>query len=354
MSRAQSRAPLAVAPLPPIDRAHLDALSDETGIWQFASGVVPHRSHGYCTDDVARALAVHVLHGRALGWAAVAAPIERDLTFLAEAFDAGTGRFRNMRGANREWIPGNDSEDCHARALLGLGRLMAWHREPRTTVDAGTLFFRALPAADDFGALRPAAAAILATAAAVDGGFEAAAPTFRALGERLAAAFAGLDADWPWPEDTVTYENALLPRALLQFGERSGERAVAETALHVLEWLDRSQTSSHGHFSPIGNHGWWPRGGERAQWDQQPIEAASMVLAAGDAFRATSDARYEVMARRAFGWFLGENDLGVAVADVARGGCHDGLGPNGANDNEGAESTISWLLALEAMRQLGR
>ena len=342
----------AATELPAINRSHLEAMSDGTGIWQFASGVAPHRVHGYCTDDVARALIVDVLHGQSLGWESVAGAVERDVTFLAEAFDVRTGRFRNFRSATRQWLPGTGSEDCHARALLGLGTLLAWHPEPRTNDEVGTLFFNALPAADDFRELRPIAATILGAAAAVEGGFDAAATTFEALGKRLVHAFAGVDDAWPWPIETVTYENALLPRALIHFGERSGEPKVSALGLRVLDWLVAAQTSGDGHFSPVGNRGWWVRGREKAAWDQQPIEATSTVLAALEAYRASGADRYRQIAERAFGWFLGENDLELAVADLDRGGCRDGLCPDGPNANEGAESTLMWLTALEAMRRL--
>jgi hypothetical protein len=352
VSRVPAPSRVASRKLPPVNRTHLEAMSDETGIWQFASGIVPHRLHGYCTDDVARALVVDVLHGQSLGWAAVAGAVERDLTFLGEAYDAETGRFRNLRSATREWLPGTDSEDCHARALLGLGALLAWHPEPRTTVEAGTLFFNALPAADDFGELRPIAATILGASAAVEGGFHAAAATLDGLGERLVAAFEGLDPAWPWPVGTVTYENALLPRALIHVGDRSGDPQVTALGLRILDWLVAAQTSRGGHFSPVGNRGWWVRSGRKAPWDQQPIEPASTVLAALEAYRATGADQYEQMALRAFEWFLGENDLGLPVADLERGGCRDGLGPDGPSLNEGAESTLMWLTALEAMRRL--
>jgi hypothetical protein len=338
--------------VPPIDRRHLHAISDQIGIWQFAVGTTPHRSFGYCSDDVARDLVVQVLHGRWLGWAAVAPSIERDLVFLAEAFDLRRLRFRNMRDANGEWKPGWDSDDCHARSLLGLGTLMAWSPDPPVTAEASTLFFRALPSADALRGIRPIGAVVLACAEAMTGRFLAARPTFEALGRRLAAAFEGLDAEWPWPEDKLTYENGLPARALIRFGVYGREERVLARGLAVLEWLDRVQTSPERCFSPIGNQGWWPRGGPRARWDQQPIEAGSMVLAAAEAYAATGDERFAQAAERAFGWFLGANDIGRPVADLERGGCGDGLGPEGPSANEGAESTLMWLMAVEAMRQL--
>ncbi len=196
-----------------------------------------------------------------------------------------------------------------------------------TTPEAEALFFRALPAAADFRALRPIAAAVLACREAIDGGFGKAATTFAALGERLAAAFDALDADWPWPEGTLTYENALIPRALIAVGAKTGDERLTGRGREALDWLIRVQTTPSGTFSPIGNRGWWPRSGTRAQFDQQPIEAASMVMASVEAYLATGVPEYRIAAEAAYGWFLGDNDLRVAVADVEGGGCRDGLSP---------------------------
>jgi hypothetical protein len=122
----------------------------------------------------------------------------------------------------------------------------------------------------------------------------------------------------------------------------------------VLDWLIDVQTSDSGGFSPIGNSHWWHRTAERSQFDQQPIEASTMVSAAAVALRATGCKRYLDAAEAAYGWFLGDNDLGVALADPARGACYDGLTPTGPNENQGAESTLMWLTALEQMRELRR
>jgi hypothetical protein len=339
-------------PLYAINRRHLDEMSDSTGIWQFARGTAPHRAYGYCTDDVARALMVDVMHGQTLGLGPVAGAVERDVAFIAQAFDAESGRFRNMRDAKGAWVPGSFSEDCHARALLGLGMLLAWHPEPHLAANAAALFFQALPAADAVTGLRPTAAALLACGQAIDGGFMAAGPTFEAFAARLSDSFTGHDRAWPWPENVLTYENGILPRALVCAGEKLGDAALMRRGSKTLDWLIDVQMSPSGHFSPIGNRGWWPRNGNRAQFDQQPIEAGTMVLAACDAYRVTGRTIFRRGAESAYGWFLGDNDTGLVVADVEIGGCRDGLAPDCVSDNEGAESTLMWLMALESIRRL--
>ena len=154
---------------------------------------------------------------------------------------------------------------------------------------------------------------------------------------------------WPWIEETLTYEAALLPRALIVAGRRLGAGVMTAIGLQVLDWLIEAQTSPQGRFSPVGN-GWWPRGGTKSQFDQQPIEATALLLAAEAAHGATMNPRYLVAMERAYAWFLGANDLGVKVADPARGACGDGLTSTGLNTNEGAESTLMWLTAAEHIR----
>jgi len=340
---------------PAVSRAHLDAMSNEIGVWQHAVGRMPNPAFGFCTDDVARALVVDVLHARELGWEPVAASADRSVRFLEDAFEPQSGRFRNFRGAEGNWLDSGGSEDSHARAMTGLATVMAEVREPELVRRAERLFARSLPVARSLTALRPVAAAILACDAALDGGTGGETKgVHRALSARLAAAFDGatLARDWPWPEPVVTYENAILPRALVVGGRRMEDERMVGVGCEVLDWLIAAQTSKDGTFSPIGN-GWWPRGGARSQFDQQPIEATATLLAAEAAYSVTGAERYRGAARMAYAWFLGDNLLGVQLADASSGGCFDALTPRGVNENQGAESTLMWLTALEHMRHLG-
>lgn len=176
---------------------------------------------------------------------------------------------------------------------------------------------------------------------------------YRLLADRLASAFgpsAG-SSDWPWPEPSLTYENALVVQALIVAGRHLDSRPMIDAGLRSLDWLIEVQTAPAGHLSPIGNEG-WPRGGRRSRFDQQPIEATALLLAAESALVATDDERYRSTMERAYAWFLGQNDIGWTVADPVRGACHDGLTPHGVNANQGAESTLMWLLALEHMRSM--
>jgi hypothetical protein len=158
--------------------------------------------------------------------------------------------------------------------------------------------------------------------------------------------------DWHWFEDTVSYTNARLPHALILSGRRMNNGAMMKTGLQALRWLVKVQTSDAGSFRPIGSNGFFPRGKERAQFDQQPIEAQATVAACIEAYQATGETLWVTEARRAFEWFLGRNDLGLALYDAVTGGCRDGLHVDRLSQNQGAESTLAFLIALAEMQAL--
>jgi hypothetical protein len=344
-------------PLHPVNRLHLDALTGELGVMQHAVGSVPDPAHGYCVDDVARALQVDLLHARVLGWAAVADSARRSLRFLQSASRGAGGRFHNFRLSDGSWAAGAGSEDSQARAMLALGETIAAAPPGSILEDAIDLWERALPSVRRPTALRAHASLVLACAAVLsdrDGGRgnSLAATMLEDLATRLDARFelAGT-ATWPWPEAILTYENALLPRALIVGGGLLGSTDIVATGLAALDWLIAVQTAPEGHLSTIGN-GWWPRGGRRSRFDQQPIEATALLLAAEAAHAATAEPRYREAMEQAYGWFLGQNDNGSEVADPVRGAGRDGLTKAGVNTNEGAESTLMWLIAAEHIRTL--
>jgi hypothetical protein len=275
------------------------------------------------------------------------------VAFLAAALDAASGRFRNFMTSDGQWIDAPGSEDANSRALHALGETIASAPVGRIRTDATELFERALPAASQLGALRPRAALLLACDAATRGGLRGEVEdVYQRVGNELRLAFESrfVTYDWPWPEPVLTYENELPARALLIGGLRLGYPRMARTGLRVLDWLIDAQTTD-GHLSVIGNAGWWPRGGEKARFDQQPVSVTSLLLAAGAAYTETAAPRYREAMETAYAWFLGANDAGVPVADPGTGGCRDGIGPSGASENQGAESTLMWLMAAEHIRK---
>ncbi len=341
-----------------VRREHVEALAGEFGILQHAGGAVPAPAHGSCTDDVARALVVDLLQARVVGWEAVAPSARRSLRFLSDAVDAGAGRARNLRRVDGSWLDEVGSEDSHGRTLFALGETIRRAPDPAVRQQASKAFARALPAALGLTAIRARASSMLGCDAATrGGGIDSALPAaYRRLTAGLRRTFeaGGYVCEWPWPEDSLTYENGLPAQALIVAGSHLGDADAARTGLRALDWLLAVQTLPDGRLSPVGCNGWWPRSGPRARFDQQPIEATSLLLAADAAYRTTGRECYRAAAERAYAWFLGDNDVGVAVADPARGACHDGLTPDGVNANQGAESTLMWLTAVERMRALGK
>jgi hypothetical protein len=337
--------------LHPVSREHLAVMSDATGIMQHAVGSRPDPGHGYCADDVARALRVDLAHQRETGWAAVAASADRNLSFLEAAFVPASGRFRNFRAVGGSWLDDGGSQDSQGRALHALGETILLAPDARLVDAASRLLRSALPAARELTALRARSSVLLGCVAAARGGMDGEViPTVRLMADRLAADLRACpDPAWPWPEPILTYENGLPAEALISAGDLLADREMLDAGLRVLDWLVAAQTAPAGHLSPVGN-GWWPRDGIRSRFDQQPIEAAALLLASRAALAATGDPRHRAAVEQAYGWFLGANDGATLVAEPDRGACFDALTPTGVNANQGAESTLVWLLALEGAR----
>jgi glycosyltransferase involved in cell wall biosynthesis len=340
--------------LPEFKLDHLSRMTDSTGILQHAVFTVPNFSEGYCTDDNARAFILAVLlseleeepeHARTLATTYAA--------FLNHAFDAKTKRFHNFLSFSRAWLDEMGSEDCHGRALwalgVGVGRSPYWTFQ----VMAGQLFAQALVAATEFTSPRAWAFALIGIHEYLRrlNGDRMVQQARDTLVGRLMDAFDEVSQkDWPWFEDILAYDNARLAHALILSGHATEQREVFLRGLGALRWLVGVQTSEHGHFRPIGNNGFYRRGGERAVFDQQPIEAQATVSACLDAYRITADAWWYEQAQRAFDWFLGWNDLGLEVYSSKTGGCRDALHVDRLNGNQGAESTLAFLLSLAEMQ----
>ncbi len=330
-------------------------MSDDTGMLQHARGPIPDRNHGYCTDDNARALIVAVrarphLDNERL----IDSLVDRYLAFLIHAYQKEHHRFWNFLGYDRRWVE-EGSDDCQGRALWALGVCSAEVEDGARRDVAPRLFRDSLEAIAPLTSLRSMAMALFGLKAYLSRFPEdsAAARTRGEISERLAAPFFAVEqaAEWPWPEGELTYANARMPQALIEVGVDTNNDAMRRVGIGALAWLTEIQTSGD-HFSPVGNQGWFPRDEEMARFDQQPIEAESTVSACIAAYRATRDRRWLVPAGRAFRWFLGSNDLAAALVDLESGGCRDGLGVTSLNENQGAESTLAWLLAVVQVLEL--
>jgi glycosyltransferase involved in cell wall biosynthesis len=340
--------------LPPLKLDHLRHMTDETGILQHAIFTVPNYREGYTTDDNARALMVSVLLEE-LGSQEAIELASRYLAFVWYAFNAETGRFRNFMDYQRHWLEESGSEDSHGRALWALGTVLGRSNIPAFHSMAGRLFEQALPAILDTTSPRAWAFALIGVHEYLRrlSGDRRASQVREELAGRLLALYQSHRSDaWRWYEDGLTYCNAALPHALLMCGQWIPNNAMSEAGLESLGWLADLQRADAegGHFVPIGSNGFYPQGGERARFDQQPVEAHAMVSACLEAHRITGDQRWRKEARRAFEWFLGRNDLNLPIYDPTTGGCRDGLHPDRANENQGAEATLAFLQALLELR----
>ncbi len=340
--------------LPEIKLNHLEMLTDDTGIFQHARFNVPRRDHGYCTDDNARALIVAVLAAEHVGHVSqirVHQLAGQYLSFLENAFNEKTGRFRNFLSFDRRWLEETGSEDCHGRALWGLGVTEGHSSVPGHASLAAELFRQALPASLELEHPHAWAYSLLGIHEHLRH-FAGDSYTKRIRDELAFRLFncwheeAG--DDWPWITNTLTYANGRLVQALLLSGRWTFTDTMIELALRSLRWLLDVQTAIEGHFQPIGCTGWFPKGGQKALFDQQPIEAAGMIDACLEAYRITADRYWNDRAQWCFNWFFGYNDLRQPIYDQRTGGCSDALAPHGVNQNQGAESTLSWLMSLLA------
>ena len=343
--------------LPMLNTSHLLAMTDDTGMLQHAIFTVPNTREGYTTDDNARALIVSTRLSQTLGEdsnAEHASLSGRYLAFLWLAFNSDSGRFRNFLGYDRRWLEKVGSEDSHGRALWALGTVLGQSKDAGLRGAAGRLFEAAVPAALHFGSPRAWAFTVLGMQE-----YLASFPGDRTIqGHRNTLANRLLDiyersatGTWKWFEKSLSYSNARLPQALILAGWRSNNKQMVAAGTEALQWLLAAQHRDRDEiFVPIGSNGVFKEGGERPRFDQQPVEACATIAACLELYRLTKDLHWHTEARRAFSWFLGKNDLRVPLYDVITGGCKDGLHPDRVNENQGAESTLSFLMALLDMQ----
>ncbi len=342
--------------LPLLNLSHLFALTDDTGILQHSVAIVPNYNEGYTTDDNARALILTTMleeimqdTGPKTDKLAI-----RYLAFLMYAFNPGLGRFRNFLSYERRWLEDCGSEDSHGRALWALGSVLGRSKSQKLRSVAGQLFSIALPATSKFSSPRAWAFTLIGINEYLQrfSGDRAAQNIETILVGKLMDLYKrNSTPDWPWLEDILAYSNAKIPHALLLCGQRLSNNEMKDVALTALGWLTTIQQSKEGYFEPIGSNGFYRRGGERAHFDQQPIEAYGMVLACLETYRVTGDERWYKEAERAFEWFLGRNDGRLPLYDTTTGGCCDSLHSDRVNENQGAESTLAFLLSLLEMRK---
>jgi glycosyltransferase involved in cell wall biosynthesis len=346
-----------IAALPDVNITHLRRLTDDTGILQHAIYAIPNRHHGYCTDDNCRALVCAPRYYDLTRDESVLGLADRYLSFTHHAFNPEQQRFRNFLSYDRVWLEDIGSEDVHGRTIWALGSAVQLAPSDAILSLSIRLMHEALEKVESFISPRAWTFSLVGLHAylARFAGDSTARRLRETLSNRLMDQFrANSSGDWPWCEDTLTYDNAKLPHALILLAKEGGHPEMLDQGLRSLEWLVNLQIVDSGRVSLIGNNGWLVRNGARARFDQQPVEAMALIEACAEAYRVTHDEKWFDRARTFLDWFTGNNDTGASLYDYQTGGCRDGLSPDGPNLNQGAESTLAWLIGLLSMLDLMR
>jgi glycosyltransferase involved in cell wall biosynthesis len=344
-------------PIPEISIGHFRSMCDSTGLLQHAVHSVADRSHGYCIDDNARALIFACALGNPGEVRLPEKLTARFAAFVQHAWNRDTHRFRNFMSYERRWLEESGSEDSHGRTLWALGECVRSDTSASRRQWAASLFEMALPAVEEFRSPRAWAFTLLGLDAYCAAGARGPAVINRRtlLADRLMSLLARVQTpDWVWLEDGLAYDNARLPQALILTGLATNIPSYIEAGLRSLRWLMTLQTSPAGFFRPVGTESFGLNRKPPKMFDQQPVEAAATISACLAAWRVNSDSEWADGAMRAFGWFLGDNDLTLRLVDPATGGCSDGLHPDRASENQGAESVLSYLIGLTEIRKFLR
>ncbi|MBC7125014.1 MAG: glycosyltransferase [Bacteroidales bacterium] len=334
--------------LPSIKLDQLIRLTDDTGITQHARFCVPNREHGYCIDDNARALMLTVmLQNYTQKINELRHLTDVYLSFVDYAYNPSTKRFRNFMSYDRRWLEESGSEDSQGRTIWALGYSVAHMKKGIYLNHVNYLFEKAIEIVPHLNYPRSIAYAILGLVEYLRVKDD---PNTMSLLKNKVDQLSGFfsksidNPKWPWYEDIVTYANARIPQALIASGKLLNNVSLIQMGVKLLDWLVEKQFSDNV-FVPIGNRGWLTPDA-MAQFDQQPIEAHGMIDACLEAEDYFNNLKYETIALNVFAWFMGRNTLKQNVCDFSTGGCFDGLSNEGVNLNQGAESTLSWMMSL--------
>ena len=325
-------------------------LNDEVGILQHAFYCVPNYNEGYSTDDVTRALIASIYLSE-LGFIDIAQArqlVIKYLAFLLNGYNAKTDRMRNFLSYKREWNEEIGSECSHGRTIWSLGVLYGNNLFIDFADVALMMIKKLLPKTIEFEYPRSWAFVLMGILNILDKNpnDEFFMQYLLSFTEKILNRYNEYSCkSWQWFENELTYFNAKIPHALLCSGAFLNSKDKIEIGLNTLRWLSDIQISNDNYFLPIGNKGFYKKNGKRAIYDQQPIEAYSIISASLKAYEITMDKIWLKYIKRAFNWFLGENSLGLPIYDSNNGGCRDGLCSDGVNHNQGAESNLSYILA---------
>lgn len=331
-------------PEPPLD--HMLRMTDGTGLLQHAKFITPDRAHGYCTDDNSRAMIAMAQYYAQYSEPEALRLFDIYLSFVFHAQNTD-GTIRNFMTYDRNWIKGEPNHDSLGRTLWAFGTAMAKPPLPKYLPIIKDCFDRSVKYVPGLS-IRGKSYAIFGMADYLQQ-FPGASDIKRHMAiaaDELVDFYEKNSSDkWQWFEDILTYDNAVMPHALYMASMITENSKYLDVAQKTCEFL-LENTFNGEHFSFIGCKGWYKQNGERAYFDQQPLEAASTTMMLKAAFDATDDREFLRLQRKAFHWFLGKNDLHIPIYDFKTKGCADGLEPAGLNLNQGAESMLSFLLSL--------
>ncbi len=334
-------------PEPSLD--HLQKLTDDTGMYQHANFTIPNREYGYCTDDNARAVIAMIKHYAQYSYTQALQLLDIYLSFIIHSQNSD-GTVRNFMNFDRSWAKNEPLNDALGRVLWAFGTVMAQPPKPAYLSIAKSCFDKSVEHVQK-QLPRGMAYSILGMCDYLKK-FPGASDIKRQLeltADGLVTQYEENNyPDWQWFEEMLTYDNAVLPHALFVAGLTSENKKYLAIAEKTCEFL-LENTFNGEYFSFIGCKGWYERGGTKATFDQQPIEAASTVMMLRAAYDATQNEKFLTLQRKAFDWFLGQNELRIPLYDFRTKGCNDGLLSDGVNINQGAESTLSFLLSLLAI-----
>jgi glycosyltransferase involved in cell wall biosynthesis len=344
--------------LPEINLNHFKIMTDDTGIFQHCTMSIPNRDFGYTTDDNARALIVAIKNWYLSKNDDTIAYIVKYLSFLLHAYDEETESVKNFMNFQREWVDTKISEDTTGRMVWALGYCLKHAPNNSIHIISINLFKNLISNVTHFTSPRAWSFVIIGSIfylSIYPGDLEVK-NISTVLTKRITDQLnSNKDNDWLWLEDTLCYENARIPQALFSYGGFFNDKKIMSLAKNTFKWIMEIQTDKENNrLTLIGNKGWMKRSGERAKFDQQPVEIAAIVDAAYEGYKYTREKYYEEVIEMGIDWFLGNNDVGEAVYDFNNGGSRDGIHSLGINLNEGAESTLSWLLSLHRLYELNQ
>lgn len=342
--------------LPEVNLGHLQNITDTTGILQHSVYSIPNRNEGYCIDDNSRALLVMIMNKYLFHDPAADSLISTYLSFIYHAYNDEKKLFRNFMSYDRKWLEELGSEDSNGRTLFVLGYMIKNTENNSHLALCKSLFDSTVKDMSKFTSLRSLSHIIMGCIFYLQrfSGARDVKRICKNLLEKLNEAYVNNSSDsWKWFEEYLTYDNARMPQALLMGGTYFKNSNYLYAGFEALNWMfDAIYDKEKNYISPVGNDGWFFKGKEKAKFDQQPIEIPSIIDACYQAYLVTEDMEWINKMGVAFTWFLGNNDRQEPLHDFTTGGCFDGLTSAIINQNEGAESTISWLTSLHRMYRI--